>query len=118
MYFTFTKSGYIKKGQSVTHYASIHRHRSIVSDDVKIPIGNNVTVHHGGGRAWDSEFPIDFQFKSVNISTILTSKLKLTNLKLDYWLSLGIYISLVESNVNKQIRLNLRALIPPCTCAL
>ena len=48
-----------------------------------------------------------FQFKSINISTILTSKLKcvctFVDLILGYHLE---YISWVESSVNKQICLN------------
>ena len=49
-----------------------------------------------------------FQFKSVNISTILTSKLKMCVYfwRLVPWLSLGVYLSWVESSVNKQICLN------------
>ena len=49
-----------------------------------------------------------FQFKIVNISTIITPKLKtcVCVWRLVSWLSLGIYISWVESSVNKQIRLN------------
>ena len=49
-----------------------------------------------------------FQFKSVNISTILSSKLKMCLYvwRLDSWLSLGIDISWVESGINKQICLN------------
>ena len=50
--------------------------------------------------------PTYFQFKSVNISTILTSKLKRVYIwVLVSWLSLGIYIPWVESSVNKQIHL-------------
>ena len=50
--------------------------------------------------------PPHFQFKSVNISTILTSKLKPVCIwVLVSWLSLGIYIPWVESSVNKQIHL-------------
>ena len=50
--------------------------------------------------------PPHFQFKSVNISTILTSKLKRVCIwVLVSWLSLGIYIPWVESSVNKQIHL-------------
>ena len=49
-----------------------------------------------------------FEFKSVNISTILTSKLKTCTYvwKLVFWLLPGTYISCGESSVNKQIRLN------------
>ena len=49
-----------------------------------------------------------FKFESVNISTILTSKLKMcVHLwRIVSWLLLGIYISWVESSVNKQICLN------------
>ena len=48
------------------------------------------------------------QFKSVNIATILASgaKMCLCVWWLDSWPSVGIYISWVESSVNKQIRLN------------
>ena len=44
-----------------------------------------------------------FQFKSFNISTILTFKLimRVYVWKLNSWLSLAIYNSLVESTVNK-----------------
>ena len=50
-----------------------------------------------------------FQFKSVNIPSILTSKLKTCVYirRLISWLLLGIYISWVESSINKQLRLNL-----------
>ena len=45
-----------------------------------------------------------FQFKSVNILTILTFKLKS---RVHVWrLSLGRYLSCVESSINKKIRLN------------
>ena len=49
-----------------------------------------------------------FQIKSVNISTILISKLKTSVYigRLVSWLLLELNISLVESSVNKQIRLN------------
>ena len=49
-----------------------------------------------------------FQFKSINISNILASKLKLCVYvwKLVSWLSLGIYFSGVETSVNKEICLN------------
>ena len=49
-----------------------------------------------------------FQFKSANISTILTSKLTICLYvwRLVSWLLLGIYISWVESSVHKQISLN------------
>ena len=50
---------------------------------------------HGGG-CWMFSLPhFHFRFKSVNISTILTSKLKMSLYvwRLVSWLSLGIYIS-------------------------
>ena len=49
-----------------------------------------------------------FQFKSVNIPSILTSKLKTCVYirRLLSWLLLGIYISWVESSINKHIHLN------------
>ena len=49
-----------------------------------------------------------FQYKSVNIAPILTSELKMCVYiwRLVSWLSLGIYISWVESSLHKQICLN------------
>ena len=57
------------------------------------------------------KFPLPhfhFQYKSVNISTILTSKLRMCVYvwRLDSWLSFRIYISWVEFSVNKQVHLN------------
>ena len=49
-----------------------------------------------------------FHFKSINISTILTSKLKMCVYicRLVSWLLFAIYIFCVESSVNKQIYLD------------
>ena len=60
-------------------------------------------------NGWMFSLPhFHFQFTSVNIATILTPELKMCVYiwRLVSWLSLGIYISWVESSLHKQICLN------------
>ena len=83
-----------------------------MNDWLNYSLSNTVEEEHGiltyNGRMFSLPH-FHFQFKSVNISTILTSKPKkrcVNVWRLVSWLSLEIYISWVESSVNKQFHLN------------